>query len=201
MIAKSMRNTTIELDDFAIWVDDVRFLDHHLLNELYGKHGFFKRLHIYCRQFYQEDADRLSSLNGVFVKFSADWANHRMNLTAFSNLEEIRVWKSESLDAVAGKLTNLKRIHFVKAFRNDLLPFISHAEGLTKIKVDLFLDDTSANENRNTIDLSTLNKKRQELAKGRDLKVTIYVEEDIYLATKWAMNGTECGLIRLKRVE
>lgn len=50
-----------------------------------------------------------------------------------------------------------------------------------------------------TIDLQQLNKVRDKMLEAR--KVTIYVEEDIFLASKWAVKDTDLDLIRLMRKE
>ncbi|XP_055305039.1 uncharacterized protein LOC129569870 [Sitodiplosis mosellana] len=53
------------------------------------------------------------------------------------------------------------------------------------------------NWTKGALDLAAWNKEREKLAGAR--KVTIYVDEDIYLATKWATNETDYDLIELKR--
>lgn len=50
---------------------------------------------------------------------------------------------------------------------------------------------------KKVIDLHALNKEREKLPDAQ--KITPYIEEDNYLATKWAFGETDFGLIRMKK--
>lgn len=140
-----------------------------------------------------------------------------------TSLEEISFYSSKHINdfAILPKtLANLKRVHFEYASIADLMLLISQAPRLEKIKVDCYYlvnevsdsdetdesnesdyDENDANEidtDTNILDLSAMNKARQKIS---NLKLTIYIDEGVYLATKWAMKTTEYELIRLKRVQ
>lgn len=64
----------------------------------------------------------------------------------------------------------------------------------------LYLQDgTQFSTFNNIFNLIALNNARRQLADAQ--KITIYVKEEIYLATKWAMKETDFDLIRIKRYE
>lgn len=72
---------------------------------------------------------------------------------------------------------------------------------MTQIKVSDLRNknDLGEDDPNRIIDLAVLNEARTILA--IDLKVTIYVPERVYLATKWAMKETDFGMIKLRRIE
>lgn len=49
------------------------------------------------------------------------------------------------------------------------------------------------------LSLPAMNREREKLHGAQ--KMTIYVREDIYLATKWALIKNQFSLIRLKRID
>ncbi|XP_031635406.1 uncharacterized protein LOC116348520 [Contarinia nasturtii] len=104
----------------------------------------------------------------------------------------------DELASVKGILLNLKRVHSDYASSDDILPFIRHAEKVNKIRVEELLSGSHFDENDNVLDLFALNKEREKLVGAR--KITIYVPEDVYLLTKWAMKQTDFKLIEMKRI-
>lgn len=145
---------------------------------------------------------------------------NRFALSDFHSLEEISVSLSYSIndiEATANNLENLKRIQFGFADINDVMIFIKRSKTLTKIKVEHFIhtasyiERTKNNiiyhrniheydfEKQKVINLPLLNAERAKLTNAK--KVTIYVTEEVYLVTKWAIKATEFEFIQIKRFE
>ncbi|XP_031634390.1 uncharacterized protein LOC116347800 [Contarinia nasturtii] len=165
------------------------------LNELYES-GFYKKLHFIKSIRIQEDIDQLASVKGLVKLYVRNYAH----VGALKNLEELCSIYSDyigDLKTLPHMLSKLKRIHFEYSSYDDILPFIRHAEKVNKIKVESFRHGSHFDENYKILDLIALNKEREKLVGAH--KITIYVDEDVYLATKWAMKQTDFSLIRMKR--
>ncbi|XP_031633905.1 uncharacterized protein LOC116347460 [Contarinia nasturtii] len=198
------KNSNIKLDILAINYDfdddKIEFdLFCRLLNELY-EHGFYKKLHFYSAYgVNQEVIDQLASVKGL-VEFRSGSSDDCINVGALSSLEELRVYESRfvtDLKTLPHMLLKLKRICFYFASSDDILPFICHATNLNKIKVECIQSGSHFDENDKILDLIALNKERKKLVGA--LKITIYVGEDVYLATKWATKQTDFNMIEMKR--
>lgn len=92
----------------------------------------------------------------------------------------------------------LKRIEFNCASSNDILPFICHATKVNKIQVTFLTNGSHFDECNEILDLVALNKERDKLVGA--CKVMIYVMENVYLATKWAIKQTDFRMIEMKRI-
>ncbi|XP_055301890.1 uncharacterized protein LOC129568249 isoform X2 [Sitodiplosis mosellana] len=193
----------LKLDVLAIEHNKSCNLDlfRQLLNELYER-GFYKRLHYYCPSgLQQEIIDKLASMNSL-MKLRAKSDSQHFTLSALINLEELCISKScliSDLKSLPLILNNLKMIHFGEASSDDILAFISRAVKVNKIKVLFLLSGAHFDKFTNILDLSALNKAREKLAVAS--KVTIYVAETVYLATKWVMEKTDYSLIEMKRID
>ncbi|XP_031635386.1 uncharacterized protein LOC116348505 isoform X2 [Contarinia nasturtii] len=167
------KNSNIKFDTLEIIHE--RNVDFHLfcrlLNELY-EFGFYKKLY-FDDSFgtNQGTIDQLATVKGL-VKFQAAFKMFSAKVGALRNLEE--------------------------ASSDDILPFICHAEKVNKIKVEQLCSGSHFDQIDKILDLMTLNKKREKLVGAR--KIMIYVSEDVYLATKWAMKQTDFKLIEMKRI-
>lgn len=95
------------------------------------------------------------------------------------------------LEVLAKNLLKLDRLTIYRTRFEHILPFIQHSVNLKTIAIEYFDGDI--------LDLPALNKERKKLLGAR--KVTIYVEERVFLATKWASKTTHLGFIELKRIE
>lgn len=174
--------------------------------------GFYKQLYLeYSHSIDQKEFDTLISLKGLvcirgvgfseFVPLSASNSLEELGFIGFDLMEDLKI--------LPNHFTNLKRVCFWVASFKNLMQLISSAMRLDRIVVGEFYrnainraeDKSNVASVNKIVDLSALNESRQKLAKGRDLKVTIYIDEKTYLATKWAFKGNECGLIQLKRLE
>lgn len=144
-------------------------------------------------------------------------------LKHFQNLEEFHFASTVYIidkEAVAKNLVNLERIHFSYAYFGDIVPFIKHATKLKEIIIDscdiekYFAETPELREEINfkptkneafsegqplIINLSVLNRERAKLPNAE--KITLYVDEKVYLATKRARRETDLKFISLKRRE
>lgn len=172
-----------------------------LLKELYER-GFYKNLHFYCSvSFQQEIINQLVSMSKL-VKLRAKSESGHFHLSALVNLDELCINKScliSDLKLLPITLVNLKMIHFCEASSDDILPFILSAAKVNKIKVLFLLSGQYFCELTKILNLSALNKEREKLTDAR--KITIYVMDQVYLATKWAMRQTDYSLIEMKRID
>lgn len=80
---------------------------------------------------------------------------------------------------------------------NVIKPFLRYAPRLKEIKVDYIYDGFPIETS--IVDLAALNKERIKLTGAT--KITIYVPENNFLVTKFAITKTELSFVRIKRAE
>ncbi|XP_055303244.1 uncharacterized protein LOC129568928 [Sitodiplosis mosellana] len=170
-----------------------------LLNELYER-GRFNEVHVYFRTLFpytyfdQASVNELTSFKGL-TKLYVQGIENDTDLSRLITLKQFyihRAYKIANTKTLATKLFNLEFIHFCYASDvRDIVPFICHSPKLTKIVVFRLEEDPD----ELILNLVQLNKERSKLPNAR--KVTIYVEEHVYLAVKWTINQT--SLIEIKR--
>lgn len=197
---RSLRNLRIKLDNLAILdrnnSTDAEF--QQLLKRLHER-GFYKRLKYYFTLPQQNQIDLLGPLNVVKFAIFNRYVSYVVNISALTHLEELRVpivnviaqWSE-----LPAKLTHLQRIQIDSSTFGEILPFIREAQQLKQIKIVYFGQSFPESD---VIDLVTLNKEREKLDGAQ--KVTIYVDDKIYVATKWAFKETDFNLVRLQRHE
>lgn len=95
-------------------------------------------------------------------------------------------------EMMANNLINLKCIHLNEASIDTIMPFIRQSVKMQRIKVDWFGGGVHFNRNTGTINLLALNREHKKLPDSQ--KITIYVDEEIYLSTKWAMREIDFEL-------
>lgn len=172
----------------------------HLLNELHES-GLYKKLHFYFLYGVEQTSiNQLASVKGL-VKFHVAFGSSlNLHFGSLESIEELYVRRSVSitdLNSLPYNCRKLKRIEFGIASSDDILPFICHAKTVNKIKVSSLKNGSYFDEDKNILNLLALNKERKKLYGAR--KIMIYVQENVYLATKWAMRQTEFSLIEMKR--
>lgn len=171
----------------------------HLIKQFHERR-LFRRLKLYfsCAKLKQKHINQLATLN-VLVKLQVACIDS-VKLSSLNSIEELYVGESQNiadLSDLAMNLQNLERIEFFTAFSDEILAFIRHSVKLKKVRVFDFGDGIHFNTDTKIVDLVALNKEREQLNGAQ--KLTFYVKEDIYLATKWALKATDFSLIRLKR--
>lgn len=164
--------------------------DCNLLNVLF-KREFYKRLHLCIANVDQRCSDLLCTLNGLEVLCIRAFSEC-FSLPSLTTLKELAIFSGANLNEMvilAKSLVNLERFYLANATFDAILPFIRHSVHLNAI---MFLPKN----NNEIIDLFALNRERQQLTESR--KVTVYVPDNIFLATKWTMQNED---FRLNAVE
>ncbi|XP_031637985.1 uncharacterized protein LOC116350355 [Contarinia nasturtii] len=196
-------DSNIKLDQLNIQGDC--YLEHGmdricgLLNTLYEQ-GFYRRVHMHASFIYeQEDWDQILSVRGMeklyLVSVGID-----IKFPPMSNLREFGTKFGSQLgdyETIAKNLVNVERIYFYQMKSDTFIPFMRFAPRVEEIKIDNLCEGIYFNDG--IINLTALNEERKTLNRAR--KITIYVKENVFLATKWATKSTELDLITLKRIE
>lgn len=195
----------IHLAELAISVNreiDEEFVQ--MIKELHQR-SFYQRLKLYFTNsgLIQDNIDQLATLEGFSKLYLGRCAClHSIAISSLSSLNELSLYECDritDLETAASNLSMLERIHFKFASLDDICPFIRQARRVKRIKVENLLEGTDFSIGSNVINLVALNKERKKLPNC--VKVTIYVKEKVYLATKWALRETDYSAIRLKREE
>lgn len=169
------------------------------------KRDFYQRLSLYFTrtELVQDNVDQLATLEGIvklYLGGRSIWAD--IAISALSSLEELCLDECNritDLETAAIQLSRLGRIHFKYASLDDIWPFIRQARRVKKIKVENLSEGIHFSHSNNVINLVALNEEREKLADAQ--KLTIYVKEKLFLATKWTLKEIDFRSIRLKREE
>lgn len=219
----SLIDCKVELTDLIIFINfDTweyfgQFWDD--LNQLYER-KFYKRLSLYyySPECAQNMITQMAALKAV-VKLKFMQCENRVDLSAFSqsvHLETLFIKSSDQimdLQTMATNCINLKVIHFGTAQIAHIKILIEKAVNLSEIVIDHLINDNFADEQ--IIDLSLLNNKREGLDRAQIAKkdkkakkaekVTIFVQEEMYLATKRRMRNIDSNIdlskVKLMRKE
>lgn len=170
-----------------------------VLNELHGQ-GFYERVFIDC-DFIQSQTimEQVTSVRGMEKLQLSEI--RRMTPAPFpiQNLRKLTLdsdENTEDLEMFAKNLVGLQFVCFEEATLKTVEIFLLHVPRLKEIKVN---ELTGKNDLENgIINLVRLNNLRASLSGAS--KVTIYVEEKIYLSTKFALNSIKRNLITLRRM-
>lgn len=198
---QSLKAGKIKLDDLTMIIKEAPKLRLpriiQLLNRLHQLE-FYKNLKFdFTKTSFRLDqkaVDKMTKLNAL-VKLSTAHNKIPVALCGLKHLEEISFYNSSDvidLKSFAVDLKNMTRIHFTNSSQDHLMLLIGEAAKLEKIRIWYFRDI-------NTINMLALNRHRSKLQSAK--KITLYVEENVYLATKRTNQDTNLELIQLKRAE
>lgn len=200
MSAKFSLNTLM-----IVVLEDIDFnLFVRLLNRL-NRRGVYKRLYLHLTVPDEDTIRSMSSINalvGLRFLHRNGLINQSIDMVNMKNLEDLFIDCGENIidmDAFTMSLTKLKHIKFcfVNTFEH-IVQLISRAANLKTISVRLIRGGNQIfNEETNVINLLALKKIREKLVDAK--KLTLYVHEKVYLASKWAFKMTDFGSIRVKR--
>lgn len=192
----------VQLNDLAIEIDSTMDIDIgsfcSLLDALYEQQ-FYKRLHFYVENVDQKTVYQMASLHAL-EKLYVFNTMPDTDLSCLMNLKELGIHIGASvmdLEMLAKSLINLERVYFYYASSDHMLPFVRHTKHLKCIKVRNL--ESGSHYDGNILYLSGLSKERAKLYDAR--KLTIYLEEDVYLNTKWTIDKTNFDLVDIKRGE
>lgn len=198
----SFIGSQVQLDDLAIEIDSNIEIDigsfYSLLDALYEQH-FYKRLHLYVENVDQNTVRHMAALHALEKLYVAN-CTIDTDLSSLDNLIELGIHIGSSvsnLDAVAKSLVKLEKVYFYYASSDQVLPFIRYSKNLTHVKIRNLESGTHFDENM--LYLPGLNKERGKLPGAQ--KIMLYLEEDVYLATKWTTDNTNYDSVRIKRGE
>lgn len=192
----------VQLNELIIEFDraslpNINFI-YSLLNDLHQK-GIFKRLFLVIKYFNQRFVDGMSNLLGL-EGLTLGNLEENADFTTLVNLKSLKITNQgpivrKNVEMLAIKLKNLEHIYFKQAEVKDFMPFIQHLPKLKRIKID-FMKSKDFN---GILNLRRLNKQRKLLEKPR--KLILFVDERVFIATKWAEEKTEFNLIEMRRAE
>lgn len=175
----------------------------NILNEFYQR-SIYKRLYLHILPKKEKKTDKKNEMIGFIQSLNAlemlSISNYdcKIVLPPLINLKELNVFNGSrinNLKDLATQLMNLECIQFYMATSNDILPFIQKSQKLNKIKVKKLEKGTFFNGE--ILQIGRLNAERKKLIDAP--KVTIYIKQNIYLATKWAITRTDFNFIEMKR--
>lgn len=188
--------SSIKLDRLNVNIDSHLFEFYHIINNL-SDHGFYKQL-----------------IARLHFGPNPEWAESQLqNLWSHCNLETfilctlddflIPVVKNiKQLDilnldisSLTTNFVNLERVFVLTATLNAIQSFMSHAPKLKQVRVTSLIHGNG--EMPNVHDFLTLNEERKKLVGA--CKVTIYIDEEIFLKLKWS-SKLNFGMVELKRL-
>lgn len=192
----------VKLDDLAIEIDSTIEIDmgsfYSLLDALYEQ-GFYRRLHLYVENVDQDTVRHMAALHALEKLYVAS-TTADTDLSSLTNLKELGIHigsNVSNLDTVAKRLRKLRKLYFYYASSDQVLPFVRHSRNLKQVKVRNL--ESGTHFDGNILYLPGLNKERKKRSNAQ--KVTIYLEEDIYLTTKWTTDKTDYDLVSIERGE
>lgn len=163
------------------------------LIECLRENGFFKRLHVYKVCNTENQVTELMSIECI------DWLYVKQGNSLRNCWAEYSLTRNSIPDqkiTLANKMffVNIEHLQLNTLSTDEILPFIRHLPKLNKLK----LIPKRFGEKQNPLQLITLNNAREQLTGA--CKVTIYVPDAFFVATKWANNGDiKLSLIEMKQ--
>lgn len=169
------------------------------LNTLHTN-GFYKKLELFMYiQCENHEMNRIATLHALEFLFIENITSG----TVFTPLPQLKVFYMHSdrdidnMNMIVDNMENIEKIHFKFADFESILPFIHRANKLKEIKINSPSDGRFLSED--CIDLVALNNERKKCSGA--IKLTIYIGEEVYLATKCAKMRTKFSCIEIKRAE
>lgn len=159
------------------------------LNRLHAN-GFYKWLHLHINTIDQQRSVDLASIRGL-DKLSISHLEKCYELFDLTNLKELSIYNCpivSEANRLATGLINLERLYLCNGTFEHLLAFVSRSTKLTTIKFSA----SSEQKNGGIFNLTYLNHVRGNLTDA--LKVVIYADDNIILATKWATHNGDMNL-------
>lgn len=166
----------------------------------FHKQGIYQRLHLFLNgKHWDEIFFKQITAVPALVNLCLDYLSSDMCMKSSNDLRKLEIFRplnvtTEELETLAKGFVNLERIVFREASSNEILPFIRYARKLKEVRVcwlkkGLFFDGV--------LNLPKLNSEREQLRSAR--KATIYVDEKVFLATKWAIMQSDFKSIEMRR--
>lgn len=197
-----LRKTNVRLNlltiDFYAWSSRIpfdRLVD--FLNELHDR-GFNRLLHLSFDHVLDIDFEyfdnSISTLPTIeILHINIDSITDLSRLTSLKELRICHGHKSETdLEFVAKCLMELEQLTFKYATIESILPFIRHSKKLKSIKISYW-------RSYKMLDVVALNEERKSLENPN--RITIYVEEEIYLREYWKSQNLNLSHVKITRID
>lgn len=176
------------------------------VNQLFKlqKHGLFKQLDLYFISTARKYTYPVQLLPFVTLLHISSQP-YQFSVSSLSHLKELYLSDTKKIENFNVSSNNPNKLNHIYVFYDsieNILEFIKSIKCLPKLKtiqLDIIKNCTHFNEHYGIINLKAIN---DELAQFKNsAKITIYVREQIYLATKLAFKQMKLDLIELKRYE
>lgn len=171
----------------------VEFAD--LLKAFYG-HGFYKKLHL-AIYWVEEDFDYqpfyngIKSLHAFEVLYTQIFNEDIVHLVDLRELHLMELDEKVDLTPLAVNLVKIERL-WIEGTENQLVAFLRHSKMLKTVVFEL-------KDKNSGMDLITMNCERAKLQPTG--KISIGIDENPYLTTKWRVKDAELEWIDLARKE
>lgn len=196
-------NSNLKLDYLALRMDDATSLDGSvcaLIAEMH-KRGVYREVHLYMIGLESWITQQMIMVPGL-TKLYASRTIDQISFSHLVNLKEIGFYSSydiQNIEFIAKKLVNLERIYFYAAHFDHIAPFFRHSAKLKEIEVRRLRLQDAGGYNKGIPNLTELNKQRAQLLKSQ--KVQIFVKEDLFIPTKWAMGTIDFSNVKMRLAE
>ncbi|XP_031634207.1 uncharacterized protein LOC116347655 [Contarinia nasturtii] len=173
----------------------------NLLNALHDK-GIYKSLQFFayfsCDEMIMNELTALRGLETLYIEnLSTGMVFKPLNEVKFFYMDSDKDVTNMNIDVLTKCFPNIEQINFQFANFDNVLPFIQRSAKLKELKV--YSPDAGTYFNDGIIDLRSLNKECEKCVGGS--KLTVFVKETVFLATKISKMRTKYSLIELKRAD
>lgn len=165
-----------------------------LLTKLH-KCGFYKTLHLYIAVFdllYSGDDLSILNLPGLEKLRIVYLSSLSFSMPSIRGLKELSIDRYEARVDFEN-VKSIERLHIDQHDHSEIGKIIQDFPMLKYLKIN----DCQQNETNTPLDLVALNKERKKLTGA--CKITIYVDEKTYFATKCATRKMDLEFVELKR--
>lgn len=170
--------SNVKLDTLGIWFESHENGEFRDLLIEFRERKTFKWLHLYSNADFEQLIDQIGPIQ--IEKIECIVPSTHLASLPFVNLKELHLKSlanNTDLETIVGALTHLELVYIMFAQANIIPTFIRLSQ-----KLKHFLMKVLLGLQENVLDLAIWNKEREKSAEVHE--VTIYVEEEIVLATK-----------------
>lgn len=201
--------SVIKWDDLHIHFQDAkctRTISIYCMLNTFYKRNHFKRLHLHYEEILNQPfIDQIDTVNAIDTLHLKEEPGS--SIPTMINLRELYTFCGNlNMQKTVNNLANLEKIVLWEANIEDVLTIIRHSVKIKEIKIRTLKEkgrfSAEFNEKKyfyqNRLNLVALNHERKNILGA--CKVQIFVNEDIYIATKWTTGETKHTLVELKRI-
>lgn len=195
----------IQLDVLAIYHIDSeikleKFIEYEKKLLKLQTHGFFNDLHLFHVNDIVPPYIHSQILCSVKLLHLANSTHKVLDVSEMVNVEHLYIDKLEQIYEYKATIMGLKKLHNLniksKVSMKNLSPFIQKLTNLRKIKINSIVDDSTFFR-INILNMKALNEEREKCEGEK--KLTFYLEDDIFEATKRIYPKKKIGLIEIMK--